>query len=374
MGEPSKTRVAQPLDRPPRAGPDAASDDVAFRGIELVQTRLELRGRDRDRPVDRTQHRLVRLPHDVLEGGGVDLRDVDGARFIRELADLRYAGPIAAQRAVGVAHDLHLAHPRIERVDQEEATDERLADPEEKLEDLIGLPRPDDTGEDAEDAALGAGRDRLGGRRLRKEATVAGPSGGREDRDLTVEAEDRTVNVRLALEDAGVVDQVSRGERIGPVDDDVVESDEFASVRRVEADGDRIDRDLRIERMQPLRRDARFRLPDVARRIEDLALQIRYVDRIVVDDPDAPDPGGGEIGEDRRAQAARADAQHPCRRQLTLPIEPDFGYEEMPAVAPQIDAPGRERRRSHATERSARGWRSFNQASTLPRAFSPAKV
>src|SRR5579875_3342680 len=134
MGEPSKTRVAQPLDRPPRAGPDAASDDVAFRGIELVQTRVE-----QDRP----------LAQDVLEGGGVDLRDVDGARFIRELADLRYAGPIAAQRAVGVAHDLHLAHPRIERVDQEEATDERLADPEEKLEDLIGLPRPDDTGEDA---------------------------------------------------------------------------------------------------------------------------------------------------------------------------------------------------------------------------------
>ena len=73
---------------------------------------------------------------------------------------------------VGVAADGDLVERAGQRVVEEQASDERLADPEHQLERLGALDRADHAREDAEHPALGAARRELGRRRLRKKAAV----------------------------------------------------------------------------------------------------------------------------------------------------------------------------------------------------------
>ena len=117
----------------------------------------------------------------------------------------------------------------------------RRADPENQLQRLAGLPGADESGEHAEHPALRATRHAAFGRRLGKEAAIT-RTARREHADLSVEAKDRAVDVGLVFETAGVVDEVTRAERIGRIDDDIVEADQFARVARVEARLDRVER------------------------------------------------------------------------------------------------------------------------------------
>ncbi len=112
--------------------------------------------------------------------------------------------------------------------------DQRLADAEDELHGLGGLDRADEPGQDAEHARLGAARDEPGRRRLRIQAAVAGAVLGREHRRLPLEAEDAAVDVRLAEQHAGVVDEVARREVVGAVDDDVVAAEQIERVGRGE--------------------------------------------------------------------------------------------------------------------------------------------
>ena len=66
----------------------------------------------------------------------------------------------------------------LERVEEEQPADQRVADPERELQRLVRLERADDAGQHAEHAALGAARRELGRRRLREEAAVARALGG----------------------------------------------------------------------------------------------------------------------------------------------------------------------------------------------------
>jgi hypothetical protein len=52
--------------------------------------------------------------------------------------------------------------------------------------------------------------------------------------------------------------------------------------------------------------------------MENLALQIRQRDRIIVDDADLADSGGGEILEQRRAETSGSDDEDACGFQLVL--------------------------------------------------------
>ena len=84
-------------------------------------------------------------------------------------------GRVAADGAGGVAPNRDLVEGAGERVVEEQAADQRLADPEHELERLRALDRADHARQDAEHAALGAARRELRRRRLREEAAVAGP-------------------------------------------------------------------------------------------------------------------------------------------------------------------------------------------------------
>src|SRR5262249_47359188 len=128
----------------------------------------------------------------------------------------------SAGGALGVLAQLEGAEVHPESVDEQETTDERVADPEDELNHFRGLDDADQAGEDAEHSALSAGGDEAGRRRLGVEAAVAWAFLGGEDRGLALEAEDGSVGVGLAGEDAGIVDEVARLEIVRAVGDDVV--------------------------------------------------------------------------------------------------------------------------------------------------------
>src|SRR6185312_17438139 len=100
------------------------------------------------------------------------------------------------------------------------------------------LYQPDESGQYAEYAALGAGRNESGWRRLRIHAAIAGsgfPAGRfrrREHAGLSFEAEDAPIHIRLAREHARIINKVARGEVVGTVHHDVKV---FEDVERVRA-------------------------------------------------------------------------------------------------------------------------------------------
>ena len=114
------------------------------------------------------------------------------------------------------------------------------------------------SGQHAEDAAFGAGGHEARRRRLGVEAAVAGAALRREDRGLALEAEDRGVDVGLAEQHAGVVDEVARREVVRAVGDDVVVARRSRSAfSEVSARLVGHDLDVRVDVAQPLGRGRR---------------------------------------------------------------------------------------------------------------------
>ena len=113
--------------------------------------------------------------------------------------------------------------------------DQRLAEAEQDLDRLERLDRPDDAGQHAEHAGLGAARGELGRRRLGHHVAVGRALLRMEHADHALEAEDRAVHDGDAELHAGVVEQVARREVVGAVDDDVVAADDVEDVVRRQA-------------------------------------------------------------------------------------------------------------------------------------------
>ena len=71
--------------------------------------------------------------------------------------------------------------------------------------------------------------------------------------------------------------------------------------------------------------ESTFGVPTRCGVVDHLALQVREVDLVVVDDPQRPDPGSGEVERRGRAQAAGAEQQHLGVEQLLLALGADLG-------------------------------------------------
>ena len=140
-----------------------------------------------------------------------------------------------ADGAVRVAAQPHLVERGVERVEEDQPADRRLADVEQQLQGLVRLQRAHDAGQHAEHSALGARRRELGRGRLREEAAVARALERLEDRELALEAEDRGVHDRDAVTQAGVVEEVARGEVVRAVDDHVDALEQAVDVLRRQA-------------------------------------------------------------------------------------------------------------------------------------------
>ncbi len=67
--------------------------------------------------------------------------------------------------------------------------------------------------------------------------------------------------------------------------------------------------------------------------MQDLALQVREVDGVVVDHAQRADPGGGQIEQQRRAEPAGADHQHSGIEQFGLPLLADLRQDQVAGIA-----------------------------------------
>jgi hypothetical protein len=74
---------------------------------------------------------------------------------------------------------------------------------------------------------------------------------------------------------AGGVDREPSGEIVRAIQHQVAAGQEFGGVFWRQCARDRIDRDMRIERCQGVRRRRRLRNANIVKRVEDLALQVR---------------------------------------------------------------------------------------------------
>src|SRR5689334_7601533 len=68
-------------------------------------------------------------------------------------------------------------------------------------------------------------------------------------------------------------------------------------------------------------------------RMRNLALEIGETDGVEIDDAELADAGRGEIEQDRAAEPARADNQHPRRPELRLAGAAHFAQHNMAGVA-----------------------------------------
>ena len=68
--------------------------------------------------------------------------------------------------------------------------------------------------------------------------------------------------------------------------------------------------------------------------MHDLALQVRQVDRVVVDEDEVAHSARGEVHRDRRPEAAEPDEEHAGGPQAFLSLDPDLGQHDL-AVVPQ---------------------------------------
>ena len=76
-----------------------------------------------------------------------------------------------------------------------------------------------------------------------------------------------------------------------------------------------------------------FGIADALGGVDHLALQVRLVHDVVIDDPDRADPGGCEVERGRRAEAAGAEQEHLGVEQLQLALDTDLREQRVTRVA-----------------------------------------
>src|SRR3954449_9455369 len=247
---------------------------------------------------------------------------------VGDLARLARADP-----ALGVAADLQLGRRRGQRVVHQQAADERLARADDELDDLGRLEQAHRAGQHAEHAVRAAGRGELGRRRLREQAAVARAVVRGEDAELALEAEDRGRDDRDLEADARVVEEVARREVVDAVDDDVPALDDLHDVRGVEARLVLDDVDVGVQRLDLLLGRVDLRDADAVGRVDDLALEVRDVDHVVVDDAQRAAAGRREGERRRGAEPARAEQQDLGVEELLLALLADLRQQEVARVA-----------------------------------------
>jgi hypothetical protein len=104
---------------------------------------------------------------------------------------------------------------------------------------------------------------------------------------------------------------------------------------------------------------------DAAGAVEDLALQVGEVYFVRVDERELADAARGQVERRGAAQAARADDERVRIAQPLLPLDPDFGEQDVAAVAEELLVVQAGRRISSAWSQA---WR---QARRRPRAAGP---
>ncbi len=75
---------------------------------------------------------------------------------------------------------------------------------------------------------------------------------------------------------------------------------------------------------------------NIAGMVDDLALQIRVIDCVEIDQPEGSDAGGSKVEHERRAEPACSNTEHARGLQLPLSCHGNFGHDQVPRVAQNL--------------------------------------
>ena len=129
-----------------------------------------------------------------------------------------------------------------------EAADEWFANTHDQFDGLNRLHDADHSWQNAQHATLGAAWHHAWRWRLGVEATVARASQVRgKNRALSVEAEDRAVDVWLLEKNTDVVAQIARGKIIRAIDHDIIRLHDLAGILRLKEGVVEIHLNIRID-------------------------------------------------------------------------------------------------------------------------------
>src|SRR6185369_3133370 len=249
---------------------------------------------------------------------------------------LLHRGIRAAHRALRILRKLQFAKTHRQRIHEQQPTDQWLAGTEYELDDLRRLDDAQQARQHAEHSALGARWHQTGRRRLRIKTPVEGPRRIREYRCLPFKAKNRGVNIDLACQHAGVIDEITRGEVVGAVGNDVEVAEDVEGVRAGEFGVELSYVDEWIESPNAFRGTIDLRLADIAGCEQHLPLQVGFIDDVEVNNAKSSNSSGGQIERDRGAKASRADAEHARGLQPLLPCGANLRHDEMPRISPHL--------------------------------------
>ena len=140
------------------------------------------------------------------------------------------------------------------------------------------------------------------------------------------------MDIRLAGQHAGVIDEEFCGEVVGGIDHQIVRFDEAGDVARVDELVVGINRHIRVERADGCGRGFHFGRSDTCSGMDDLALQIAHIHHIAVHQSDMADAGRRQIQGGRRTKTARSDDEHAGGQQPLLPFDPHTLQNQMARV------------------------------------------
>src|SRR5690348_183735 len=136
----------------------------------------------------------------------------------------------SAHGAVRIFTQLEFPELEVERIEEQQSANQRLALAENQLDGFERLNRSNDAWQHSQHSTFSATWNQARRWRLRVEATVARAFPGVEHGSLPFKAEDAAVNVRLAQQDARIVHQIARGEVVRAVGNDVIVAEDVKRV------------------------------------------------------------------------------------------------------------------------------------------------
>jgi hypothetical protein len=157
-----------------------------------------------------------------------------------------------------------------------------------------------------------------GGGRLGVEIPVVGPIFVVEDRRLSLEAEDRAVDIGLARQHTGIVHQVTGGEVIGAIHNHVIVGKQLQCVVGLQGGVVNIHLTVGVDLQDAVLGRFHLRLAHPGGAVDHLPLQVGHIHHIKIDNADPPHAGCRQVQQQGRAKAACADAQHFARFQPLL--------------------------------------------------------
>ena len=188
-------------------------------------------------------------------------------------------------------------------------------------------------GSTPEHSTFGAGGHKAGRRRFRIEAAVTWAIRRGVDAGLSFKAEDRGINIGLAAEHAGVIDEIAGGEVVGAVGDNVKAAQYLQRILAGELGVEALGLHKGIDGVYFVDGRVELGAANIAGMVDDLALQIGVIDSVEIDQPEGSDACGSKVEHQRRAEPACSNTEHTRGLQLLLPCHGNFGHDQVPRVA-----------------------------------------